>query len=136
MPQIAYLDCHSGISGDMFLGALLDAGLPLDTLKQALTSLPVTGYQLTVEPFYDKGICGSQFAVILSEQDQPVRHLSDIVALLHASVLPPRVRETALAIFQRLAEAEAAATARNLLGRLPANAPQRAEVERLLRAVQ
>src|SRR5438128_1729349 len=46
MPQIAYLDCHSGISGDMFLGALLDAGLSLDTLKQALTSLPVTGYQL------------------------------------------------------------------------------------------
>jgi uncharacterized protein (TIGR00299 family) protein len=108
MHQIAYLDCHSGISGDMFLGALLDAGLPLDTLKQALTSLPVTGYQLTLEPFHDKGIRGSQFAVILSEQDQPVRHLSDIVALLHASALPPRVRETALAIFQRLAEAEAA----------------------------
>jgi len=107
MPQIAYLDCHSGISGDMFLGALLDAGLSLDTLKQALTSIPVTGYQLVMEPFHDKGIRGSRFTVMLSEHDQHTRHLSDIVALLHASTLPPRVRETALAIFQRLAEAEA-----------------------------
>jgi uncharacterized protein (TIGR00299 family) protein len=106
--KIAYLDCHSGISGDMFLGAMLDAGLSLETLKDALTALPVQGYQLTLDPVSDKGIRGVHFDVVLVEQEQPVRHLSDIVTLLRASSLPVRVHETALAIFQRLAEAEAA----------------------------
>jgi pyridinium-3,5-bisthiocarboxylic acid mononucleotide nickel chelatase len=105
--KIAYLDCHSGISGDMFLGALLDAGLSLDTLKKALSTLPIEGYQLTLDAFEDKGIRGSRFNVLLSESEQQVRHLSVITALLRASALPARVRDTALAIFQRLAEAEA-----------------------------
>jgi uncharacterized protein (TIGR00299 family) protein len=108
MTKIAYLDCHSGISGDMFLGAMLDAGLSLDTLTTTLSSLPLEGYQLKVEPFSDKGIAGSRFDVLLSEQDQPTRHFSDIAALLDASSLPLRVRKKALAIFQCLAEAEAA----------------------------
>jgi len=105
--KIAYLDCHSGISGDMFLGAMLDAGLSLDTLKAALTALPITGYQLVSEPFHDKGIRGLRFAVAVTEEEQPARHLSDIGALLRASALPAGVRETALAVFQCLAEAEA-----------------------------
>jgi pyridinium-3,5-bisthiocarboxylic acid mononucleotide nickel chelatase len=110
---IAYLDCNSGISGDMFLGAMLDlnASFSLDSLKSALSALPLHGYQLKLEPFHDKGIRGSRFDVVLSEQDaarQQTRHLSDIVTLLNASTLSPRVRETALAIFQCLAEAEAA----------------------------
>jgi uncharacterized protein (TIGR00299 family) protein len=91
----------------MFLGALLDAGLSLETLKRALAALPVEGYRITLEAFHDRGIRGSHLDVLLSEQEQPTRHLSDITALLHASTLPPRVRDTALAIFQRLAEAEA-----------------------------
>jgi uncharacterized protein (TIGR00299 family) protein len=113
MPQlIAYLDCHSGISGDMFLGAMLDldAGFTLDSLKSELAALPLHGYQLKLESFQDKGIHGSRFEVILSEQDATApqtRHFSDIVALLNASTLSPAVRKNALAIFQRLAEAEA-----------------------------
>ncbi len=91
----------------MFLGALLDAGLSLETLTSALMALPVEGYRITLETFHDRGIRGSHLDVILTEQEQPTRHLSDITALLHASTLPPRVRDTALAIFQRLAEAEA-----------------------------
>ncbi len=105
--KIAYLDCHSGISGDMFLGALLDAGLSLDVLNEMLVRLPIDGYQLTLDPFSDKGIHGSRFDVILLEQEQPTRHFSDIAALFHASTLPPRISETALAIFHCLAEAEA-----------------------------
>jgi len=106
--KIAYLDCHSGISGDMFLGAMLDAGLSLDALKASLAALPLTGYQLLAEPFADKGMRGTRFAVVPVEQEQPPRHLADITALLQASTLPPRIRDTALAIFRRLAEAEAA----------------------------
>ena len=104
---IAYLDCYSGISGDMFLGAMLDAGLSLNTLKEALAGMSLAGYELTLEPFQDKGIRGSRFDVLMSGQDRPTRHLSDIVTLFNASTLPPRVREVAFAIFQRLAEAEA-----------------------------
>ena len=105
--KIAYLDCHSGISGDMFLGALLDAGLSLESLKEMLAQLPIDDYQLTLDPFSDKGIHGSRFDVLLSEQEQPTRHFSDIAALYHASTLPQPIRETALAIFHCLAEAEA-----------------------------
>jgi pyridinium-3,5-bisthiocarboxylic acid mononucleotide nickel chelatase len=97
----------------MFLGAMLDldASFSLDSLKSALSALPLHGYQLKLEPFHDKGIRGLRFDVVLSEQDatlQQTRHLSDIVTLLNTSTLSPRVRETALAIFQCLAEAEAA----------------------------
>lgn len=105
---IAYLDCSSGISGDMLLGALLDAGFSLETLRQALTSIPIAGYELKLEAFQDKGIRGSRFAVLLDDREQPERHLADIVALIDASSLPPLVRERVIAVFRCLAEAEAA----------------------------
>ncbi len=104
---IAYLDCHSGISGDMFLGAMLDAGFPLETLQQALAHLPISGYELKLEQFQDKGIRGARFEVTLAAQEQPSRHFTDIVALLQAATLPPRVRERANSIFRCIAEAEA-----------------------------
>src|ERR1700686_3101341 len=105
---IAYLDCHSGISGDMFLGAILDAGFPLETLKQTLAVLPITGYELKLEQFQDKGIRGARLDVVLIEREQPARHFTDIVSLLQSAMLPPRVRERAISIFRCLAEAEAA----------------------------
>src|SRR5258708_38164140 len=110
---ISYRDCHSGISGDMFLGAVLDLEVvfSLDSLKAALAALPLQGYQLKLEPSQDKGIRGSRFDVALAEHDATLlqtRHRSDIAALLHASTRSPRVRSTALTIFQCLAEAEAA----------------------------
>ncbi|HET8843083.1 MAG TPA: nickel pincer cofactor biosynthesis protein LarC, partial [Ktedonobacteraceae bacterium] len=104
--RIAYLDCHSGISGDMFLGAMLDAGLDFASLQQALAALPLDDYQLAREDFTDKGIRGTRFHVSLTA-DQPVRHLADIQAILQTSELPAKVRERALAVFQCLAEAEA-----------------------------
>lgn len=107
--KIAYLDCHSGISGNMFLGAMLDAGLAYETLQHALTALPISGYELRYEPFSDKGIRGTYADVVMSEQqEQPVRHLANIVTIITTAQLSPFVRETALAIFQCLAEAEAA----------------------------
>lgn len=104
---IAYLDCHSGVSGDMFLGAFLDAGLPFDGLRDALAALPLSDYQLVCAPFTDKGIRGTRFDVLLSSRDQPIRHLADIQAILTASTLPERVRAGAEAVFLCLAEAEA-----------------------------
>jgi uncharacterized protein (TIGR00299 family) protein len=86
---------------------MLDAGFPLETLRQALKSLPVSGYELKLERFQDKGIRGARFEIALAEQEQPARHFSDIVALLQAATLPTRTRERAIAMFRCIAEAEA-----------------------------
>lgn len=107
--MIAYLDCFSGISGDMLLGALLDAGLPLAALRDGLATLPLTGYTLAAEEVTDHGIRGMR-ALVRLDADVPhePRHLSDIEAMLNgAPTLPERVREHALAIFRRLGAAEA-----------------------------
>lgn len=106
--KIAYLDCHSGISGDMLLGSLLDAGLPLATLQDALMALPLSSYEIRCAPYLDQGITGSRFEVIVHEQEQPARGFTAIAALLQASTLPAHIRETAIAIFRTLGEAEAA----------------------------
>ncbi|HEX4207068.1 MAG TPA: LarC family nickel insertion protein [Ktedonobacteraceae bacterium] len=105
--KIAYLDCHSGISGDMLLGAFCDAGLPLDTLQEQLAAVPIGGYHLQLTPFQDQGLGGSRCEVTLDEETQPARHFSAIATLLQDSSLPAAVRETALAIFRTLGEAEA-----------------------------
>jgi uncharacterized protein (TIGR00299 family) protein len=103
---LAYLDCFSGISGDMLLGALLDAGLPLERLQAGLAALSLGGYRLEVEPYSDKGIRGKRVAVEMTEP-QPERHLSEIEQIITASQLPPAIQEGALAVFRALAEAEA-----------------------------
>ncbi len=104
---IAYLDCHSGVSGDMLLGAFLDAGLPLETIRERLRALPVEGYELRLSPFQDQGLTGSQVEVLLSEQEQPTRGFREIASLLQDSALPEQVKERAIAIFHTLGEAEA-----------------------------
>ena len=106
--KIAYLDCHSGISGDMLLGSLLDASFSYETLRTALAALPLEGYDIRHIPFQDQGITGSRFEVILSNHTQPVRGYNDIAALLQASDLAPTIRDRSLAIFRTLGEAEAA----------------------------
>ena len=106
--KIVYLDCHSGISGDMLLGALLDVGLPVERLKQELAKLPVEGYEIRWEPYMDQGISGARCEVVLLDQEQPVRGFTDIAALLSSATLSPWVRDTATAIFRTLGEAEAA----------------------------
>jgi uncharacterized protein (TIGR00299 family) protein len=63
MSRLLYLDCFSGISGDMFLGALLDAGLPLDELKRALGSLAVSGYDIDAKKVLRAGVSATKFMV-------------------------------------------------------------------------
>jgi uncharacterized protein (DUF111 family) len=74
---LAYLDCFSGMSGDMLLGALLDAGLSFERLQAGLSGLNVVGYELALEPYTDKGIHGKRFHVQVLATPQPERHLSD-----------------------------------------------------------
>jgi len=110
--RLLYFDCFSGVAGDMVIGALLDAGLPFDGLKEALGSLAVSGYQVHATRVLRAGISATKFVV---EEDagggggaHPHRHLPGIFKLVDQSALSPAGRDRAKALFQRLAEAEAA----------------------------
>lgn len=120
MSRLLYFDCFSGISGDMLLGALVDAGLPLDRLKDALGSLTVSGYDVSARRVLRAGVSATKFDVHeASGQDRhdhhghdhahahPHRTLPEIFALIDASALSTAGRDRAKALFQRLAEAEA-----------------------------
>jgi uncharacterized protein (TIGR00299 family) protein len=106
--MLAYLDCFSGISGDMLLGALVDAGVAPDALRSALAGLSLTGYRLEVEPVAQHGLSGTRVQVALDpDVPQTERRLSDVEAIIGTADLPERARERALGIFRRLAAAEA-----------------------------
>ena len=121
MSKILYFDCFAGASGDMVLGALLDAGLPMSELEAALGSLMIPGYRLAADRVLRAGVSATKFRLV--EPDGQVhphhghahphphhdhRSLAEIVALIEQSALDARARARAIALFRRLAEAEAA----------------------------
>jgi len=108
MATIAYLDCFSGISGNMALGALLDCGLPEDSFRRELDKIGVGGYRLEIREVVKNGLRGL-FVDIRVEETQPHRHLADIENIIRASPLAQRVRERSLLVFKKLAQAEARA---------------------------
>ncbi|HXH10235.1 MAG TPA: nickel pincer cofactor biosynthesis protein LarC [Alphaproteobacteria bacterium] len=105
--RIAYFDCFSGISGDMAIGALLDAGLSFEALRTQLAALNISGYALAAEKVKKHGIAGTKFHVDVHDPGPHHRRLRDIEAILRASRLEGQIQERALAVFTRLAEAEA-----------------------------
>lgn len=104
--KIAYLDCFAGISGDMVLGALIDAGLELKTLKEDLALLGLEGYEIRAEQVTKRGISGTKVTVITQEQANH-RHLADIKEIIGQSLLPDAVKRKSISVFLSLAEAEA-----------------------------
>ncbi len=103
--KICYLDPFSGISGDMTVGALLDAGASFTALQEALNSLD-TGASFSAEKTKRRGIAATKFHVDAPET-KTHRHLHHIVKIIDAGALSDRVRRDAKAVFQKLAEAEA-----------------------------
>lgn len=103
---IAYFDCFTGISGDMALGALLDAGAPLDELLSGLKTMSLSGWDLKVERVRKNAIAATSVSVIVTE-GQPERKLSDVESIIIGSQLPDIVKERSLEIFRLLAQAEA-----------------------------
>ena len=101
--KIAYLDCFSGISGDMFVGSLLDAGLPFEKLETILSGLKISGYKISAKKEGRNNIFGTRFLVSLQEEDQKVRHLDDIKEILKDSDLPLPVIEGSIQVFEKLA---------------------------------
>ena len=70
MSRILYLDCFSGVSGDMVLGALIDAGLPLDELKHALGSLAISGYEVSATRVLRAAVSATKFNVLEQASDR------------------------------------------------------------------
>ncbi len=106
--RIGYLDCFSGVSGDMCLGACVDAGVPLAVIENALEGLPLSGYALSAERTMRAGLSATQVRVVLEQHHHhPHRGLADVLSILQAGCLPEKVLERSCRVFRRLAEAEA-----------------------------
>ncbi len=101
-----HFDCFSGISGDMTLGALVDAGLSPRALRQRLKALPLSGYRLKVSKVRRGAVHATKVDVVISKVAEKRRSWPQIRRLLSASHLPPTVKKQALAVFERLATAE------------------------------
>lgn len=113
-----YLDAFSGISGDMFIGALLDLGIDFEEFKKELAKINVDGYELKNEKISKSSIFGTSFDVhIHGEKDHgfieqhhhnhDVRHLTDILKIINDSDLKDKIKGQATDVFTEIAKAEA-----------------------------
>jgi uncharacterized protein (TIGR00299 family) protein len=107
-----YFDCFAGAAGDMILGALIDAGVPMAHVQQALGSLGVEGVSVELGRVLKTGVSAAKFRVRdlrpATGQGHAHYHLKHIYAAIDRSALSPTARHRALTMFRRLAEAEAA----------------------------
>ncbi|MCG5059107.1 MAG: nickel pincer cofactor biosynthesis protein LarC [Limnoraphis sp. WC205] len=122
MTKIAYLQCSTGIAGDMCLGALVHAGVPLEYIAEKLERLGLSSeYRLWAEPTHRNGQLATKVHVDLThsphdhahhhhhpDHPTPVRHLPDIENIILSAQLPKQAEAWSLAIFRQLAEAEGA----------------------------
>jgi uncharacterized protein (TIGR00299 family) protein len=104
--RIAYLDCASGISGDMTLGALVDAGANLATIQAGIDSLGLPSCHLVASEVKKRGFRATQIT-IEHEPEHKHRHLHHITAMIDGSSIPDRAKELATRVFKQLAAAEA-----------------------------
>ena len=104
--KLAYFDCFSGISGDMTIGALVDAGCNLELLRSGLEGLQISGWTISAEKVWKNGMSATHVLVVTEDQTKH-RSLSAILEIFENSQLSESVRKRAAAIFRKLGEAEA-----------------------------
>ena len=102
----AYIDCFSGASGDMLLGALIDAGMPLEEVQNAINTLNIPGCTLEAFKVTENSLAATRIQITIAGT-QPHRHLQDIEKIITSANLEEVVKEKALKVFRCLAEAEA-----------------------------
>ncbi|WP_242360411.1 nickel pincer cofactor biosynthesis protein LarC [Anaeromyxobacter sp. SG17] len=107
MQPLLVLEPIGGIAGDMFLAAALDLGVDRARLEEALRSLGVPGWRLEVQRRSASAILGTHVDVVVEGQEPPARSLSEILGILDASALAPRVKAAARGLFERIGRAEA-----------------------------
>ena len=106
--RVGYLDCFSGIAGDMLLGALVDAGLELEALRAEVAKLGIDGLAIDAEPAKRAGLAGTKVRVAAAG-DHSHRSLSTIERLIGEADLDPAAKDDSLRVFRRLGEVEARA---------------------------
>lgn len=104
--KLGFFEGSSGASGDMILGALVASGLPVSELQRCVSLLNLSGVRLGREELIKRQISGCRVIVEVDEEHEH-RHLEDITRLISEAGLPPAVKEKAIRVFTRLAEAEA-----------------------------
>lgn len=108
MTRILYFDCFSGISGDMTIGALVDAGVDPDFLGEELKRLDLNGeYHLSFNRVDKKGIMATKFDVHVVNEPHVHRRYADIIKLIENAGFNDRIKESAFQIFKAIGEAEA-----------------------------
>ena len=105
-----YLDCISGISGDMTLAALIDLGADLSYIEKHLRELPIDSFEMWTETVVKRGIAARKLRLRVEEPCEDRHHhhrrAADILAMIDRSGLPPRVKRRSRAIFRAIAEVE------------------------------
>jgi len=101
-----YFDCFAGISGDMIIGAFLDAGFSFSNLEKELSKLNITGYSISHEKCTKNNIAATKFNVNVSS-DQSHRSLSKIIEIINNSGLGDKAKQDAISIFKIIGNAEA-----------------------------
>lgn len=105
--RVVYFDCFAGVSGDMTIGALLDLGADLTSLSEQLSSLGLEGYEIKTRRVQRSAISATKFDVEVDQRKQPARSLAEIRSIITASSLSYTTKSRSIAVFERLAEAEA-----------------------------
>lgn len=106
--QTLYLDCFCGISGDMTVAALIDAGASIETIEEAVKSMSLEGISVKAERLSKKGIQATRFEVLVDpDVHQPHRHFPEIVKIIESAALPEQVKKKAILTFELLGNAEA-----------------------------
>ena len=103
--KVLYIDCFSGVSGDMFLGAMVDMGICIERISAGLDLLGIPELKIAAAKTSRGGITGTKVDVLVPDTMQE-RHLSDIIGIIDGSRLSPGVRKRSRSIFRRLAAAE------------------------------
>lgn len=104
--RIAYFDCFAGASGDMILGALVDAGVDIHELQEGLDGLHLSDYELQVGRVQKGAITATDLQVV-ARREAPERKITDIETVIRNSELPEETKESSMAIFRRLVTVEA-----------------------------
>ena len=104
--KIAYFDCFSGISGDMLIGSLLDAGLDIKELESIVDKLGLDSVKITADKIVKQNIASTKFSVLYEDQKHH-RHLKDLNDLVENTSIDSDLKEKAKEVFLKIAEAEA-----------------------------
>jgi hypothetical protein len=104
--KIAYIDCPTGVSGDMLLGALVDNGVSLDDLRAGLAVLPIQGYQIFTKQVDKSGLRSIQVEILVRD-DGKERRLAEILKIITDSPLPENLKGRTLKVFERIGSVEA-----------------------------